>query len=175
MLLKKTGPLIFANWQGDGNEAQPHNPDFVRRYLYPELFRQYHDSAGAASDRWQQELPHMGRIAHSVVRNCVGLVLLAASPLLLRRRRRALAFLLVGMLGLMLGAYSLSSGYSMRFEHVMIPFMLMIAAIAADTLTHRIGARCLRKRVSLAPKDRPVAELEPGDGGRVSIAHWPTQ
>src|SRR5208282_1484927 len=97
ILGNKTGPVIFANWQEDGYEAQPYNPDFVRPYLYPELFREYQDSAGAANDRWQQWLLHMGRIAHSVVRNSVGLVLLIASPLLLWTRRRALTFLLAGM------------------------------------------------------------------------------
>ena len=157
MSRKKTGPVIFANWQEDGYEAQPYNPDFVRPYLYPELIREYQDSTGAASDRWQQELLHMGRIAHSVVRNSVGLVPLVASPLLLRTRCCALTFLLVGMLG----TYSVSSGYSMRFEHVMIPFMLTITAVAADTLIRLIHARRARKRASLAPKDRLFAELDP--------------
>ncbi|MFI5020439.1 MAG: hypothetical protein ACHQRJ_02135 [Alphaproteobacteria bacterium] len=155
---KKTEPVIFANWQEDGYEAQPYNPDFVRPYLYPELFREYQDSAGATSGPWQQGLLHMGRIAHSVVRNSVGLVLLIASPLLLWTRRRALTLLLVGMFGLMLGTYSLSSGYSMRFEHVMIPVMLMIAAIAADTLVHVIDARRARLRASLAASASVAAD-----------------
>jgi len=136
------GPILFANWGEDAMEAMPFNiRDLVRQALSPELWREYRRSNEVPLTSLDKALLHLSRTARNLVRNTVGLVFLVTFPALLWARPRALAVFLVGSFGLMLGAYAVAFGYSMRFEHVILPLMLMLSVIAIETLARGIAGR----------------------------------
>ncbi len=95
------------------------------------------------------------------MRNTFGRVFLVTLPALLWARPRTLALFLSGSFALMLGAYAVGFGYSMRFEHVILPLMLMLSAIAIETLVRGIAGRLRRRqsasyagRLSYVPTNR---------------------
>ena len=127
--------MAFANWQEDAYEAQPFNTgNVVKPNLDPELWREYRNSWRDQMGPTRTTVLYLARMAHNIVRNADGLVFLVTLPALLWARNRLLTCYLLTAFGLMLGTYAVSSGYSMRFEHVLIPTMLMISTIAVHTL-----------------------------------------
>ena len=155
------GPFVFANWQVDGYESQPFNAALVQPALSPELYREYQASWQTPPTRLEQALLAIGRTAHNVIRNAAGLVLLLTWPALWWARNRLLSFYLLGSFGLILATYTVAAGYSMRFEHVMLPFMLMISCGAVDTIIRAVGSRM---KFSRGRGARSLTTKKPPDG-----------
>ena len=148
---RNAGPILFANWGEDAMEAMPFNiRDLARQALQSELWREYRKSNEVPLTSFDKALLHLSRTARNLVRNTVGLVFLVTLPALLWARPRALAVFLLGSFALMLGAYAVAFGYSMRFEHVILPLMLMLTVVAIETLVRGIAGRLRRRRQSAA-------------------------
>lgn len=141
-----SGPLVFANWQEDGYETQPYNAALAQAALLPELQREYRESWQIPATEREWKLLSVGRLAHNLVRNIVGLVFLVIWPALWWARDRTLALFLLASFALMLATYAVSAGYSMRFEHVLLPFMLMATSLALATLALAVRARLKPRR-----------------------------
>ena len=143
------GPILFANWGEDAMEAMPFNiRDLARQALRDELWREYRTSNEVPLTSLDKALLHLSRTARSLVRNTFGLVFLVTLPALLWARPRTLVLFLSGSFALMLGAYAVGFGYSMRFEHVILPLMLILSASAIETLVRGIAGRLRRRRQS---------------------------
>jgi len=146
------GPIIFENWQKDDYEKLPFTVGGAQRTLTPDLWRAYVISTQKSRGRLSDELLMIGRTAHSAIRNSIGVVLLVTWPALLFARPRALSILLVGSLGLMLAASAAGLGYNMRYEHFIMPVMLMASALAVHTSIR--GAKLAMRRLSVLRETR---------------------
>ncbi len=148
---RNAGPILFANWGEDAMEALPFNlHDLARQDLQSKLWSEYRKSNEAPATSFDKALLHLSRTGRNLVRDLAGLVFLVTLPALLWARPRALAVFLLGSFALMLGAYAVAFGYSMRFEHVILPLMLMLTVVAIETLVRGIAGRLRRRRQSAA-------------------------
>jgi len=131
------GAVLFANWQEEPDDALPEN--IARGTLTPPLWRAYQTARAQPTAPFEQRLRTMGQTARSYVRNAVGLALLVTWPALFWIRPRALALFLLLVTAMMLGIYAMCDTYNTRFEHIVLPFMIMAAALAVNRLALRFG------------------------------------
>ncbi|HKO07226.1 MAG TPA: glycosyltransferase family 39 protein [Alphaproteobacteria bacterium] len=141
------GPVFFANWSADAAEFTRFDPDDpARRNMAPELWHEYAASAAAAPGLFASAWFRFGQTMQALVRNAAGLIAIVAFPFLMRGRNRALGLFLAGSLAALLVAAAIGFGFDMPSEHVVLPVMLMTAAIAADSLVRT----AVRPRLALA-------------------------
>jgi len=123
------------------------NALLAQKYMPRELLQAYQKANEKPMRVLDWQLLDVGREAHNLVRNGAGFVLFLTWPFLIFARPRLLALYLVGCLALFVAAYTLAFGYNMRYEHVVMTIMVMVAAMSAYTLV-RIVARILHARAS---------------------------
>jgi ABC-type spermidine/putrescine transport system permease subunit I len=101
-----------------------------------------------------QRLVDDGEFMHNLTRATVGLVLILTIWFLPFTRNPLLAAFLFMSAGLLVAASSIGTGYNSRFDHMIFPYLLMLAAVSAHACTILLGR--LVKRVEPVAKIRPV-------------------
>ena len=145
-----SGFPFFANWGGDAYETFPVNfADQAHLSMTPALWRAYLRAGEKSASSLDSELLSLGRLAHNIVRNTIGLTVLVTLPALLFARDRLLAFYLFGCFGLLLAAYAMGFGYNMRMEHPLFSLMVMVWIPAADVLIRKIAASARRLHLTM--------------------------
>lgn len=127
----RNGRLI---WEEDSYTSFPF--DLSRSasyYLSPAMFKRYRKN----HEMWRPDfifaMRDLAHTTHNVTRNLLAPVFLCFAVFGLLRHFRLAAF--IGGVAIMtIAAPSISVGWSMRYEHVTIPFMLMAAAIGLAAL-----------------------------------------
>lgn len=152
---------FFTWWTFDTYEAMPYNIGTAAEYwLTPHLFSVYTKSQWQIEDvnialsrpAWNQSgrpdllnrIHHFGQTMHNVVRNSTGLLLILTIWFLPFTRHKALAIFLVFSCGVFLASAAIGFGFNGRYEHFIVPYLIMTAALSMQA--------CGRAFYSLMPR-----------------------
>jgi len=135
-----SGPIVFANWVRDPFESLPGDSGRVAQYTLPkELFEIYERRRAQPMGWLALRIHEAEQEMRAAMRNILGLVLLVSWPALILARARMLALYFLGSLALMIGIYSATVDYDPRYEHAILPVMIMTTALALDALIRRLA------------------------------------
>ena len=126
------GPVII--WHYDVYEAMPFNiGQAAQRTMTPGLMQQYTTSYQRQS-KTLATIHRAGQQAHNMLRISVGALLVLSIGFLPFTRHRWLAIFLFLTSGMLIGAAVLGFGFNVRYEHMILSFLLMTASLALVTV-----------------------------------------
>ena len=130
-----TDGIVFANWVHDSYEALPNDNGWVAQHvLTPMLWRKYQQLRAKPTSALELNLHQLGQTTRNVIRNAVGVALIFMWPALFWARPRLPALFLVGCLGINLAIYSIVVYYDPRYEHAILPLMIIVAALVGHVI-----------------------------------------
>jgi hypothetical protein len=191
------GLPLFSVWAFDHYESMPYNiADSAKASLTPHLFKAYTDSqwefadvsASLAKPPWQQAnrpdwlntFHRVGQTMFNIVRNAVGAVLIFTIWFLPFTRHRALAVFVFLSCGLLLLSAAAGFGFNGRYEHFILPYLLMLAALSTQACLEilRRGLKVAAAAVQFEPV--PINGAAASRGlprrgieGKVELARFP--
>jgi hypothetical protein len=137
-------PPYFSLWSQDAYEALPFDiGQQASTSMRPRLFKKYADSQWPRPE-WLNSLHRAGQLSHNILRNTLGVVLSLTIWFLPLTRYRWLAAFVVATMALQAGAGAAGFGFNGRYEHMVIPYLLMTAVLSLEALWS--WARALRRR-----------------------------
>ncbi|MGO8869147.1 MAG: ArnT family glycosyltransferase [Alphaproteobacteria bacterium] len=133
---------FFANHIVDPYEALPGDDDRIaRQVLPPDLLRLYKEQRAKPISAFKVKLHRLGDALRNLIRNAVGIVFLLAWSLFFvgrRGRHGVLSFYLLGSLAIMIGGYALAVNFDPRYEHIVLPALIVATVMAV----HRLLVLC---------------------------------
>jgi hypothetical protein len=136
-------PPFFSLWINDTYEAMPYDiGQQASTSMSKRLFEIYTASQWQRPD-WLVRLHHSGQLMHNILRNTLGVILALTLWFLPLTRHRWLAAFIFMTAGLQIAAGAAGFGFNGRYEHMIIPYLLMIAILSTEacvTLVRRVFA-----------------------------------
>jgi hypothetical protein len=153
-------PGLFTVWNYDTTQTTPFNiggiaEKWLSRPLYDAYVKSYQSYEGRAP--WVKELYHSGQVALNVVRNGIGIAVVLTIWFLPFTRSKLLATFLLISAGLLCAASTIGAGYSSLYEHMIVPYLLMLAAVSTEACVAVLTRRF--KSLPSARPDHKAAEL----------------
>ncbi len=141
-------PAIF--WGPfDTYQAMPHDIGEQASTSMPKrLFEKYTDSYWQRP-AWLLVFRQVGQDMHNLLRTAVGVVLFLTIWFLPLSRHRLFAAFAFVSAGIMIGAGTAGFGYNGRYEHAIMPYLLMVATLSAHAC-----ATWVRSLLVRVPEDR---------------------
>lgn len=125
-------------WARDVYEKMPFNIGNAAKYsMSPRLYAQYTRSQSRKSKGWDR-VHAIGQHMHNLARLLVGTILLSTFWGLFFTRHRSLAVFVFLTVGCLISAAMAGFGFNVRYEHSILPFLMILMVLGIDGLQNRL-------------------------------------